>query len=93
MELFRQAGVKLIGREERPVFDPSTMETNVPGIYVAGTASGGTQYKFELFIETSHKHVVRIIETLAGERPIIADVPARNYGFFSDRGGQPVSHR
>lgn len=93
MELFRQAGVELIGREERPVFDPATMETNVPGIYVAGTATGGTQHKFDLFIETSHKHVVRIVEALGGERPTVADVPARNYGFFTDRGDRPVSHR
>ncbi len=28
-----------------PVFDPATMQTNVPGVYVAGTAVGGTQEK------------------------------------------------
>ena len=45
------------------------METNVPGLYVAGTAAGGTQLKFKLFIENCHAHVVRILRHLTGQEP------------------------
>ncbi|MND05270.1 hypothetical protein D3C83_259510 [compost metagenome] len=40
--LFRMAGVELEGDNRGPVHNPDTMETNVPGLYVAGTAAAGT---------------------------------------------------
>lgn len=68
--LFRQAGVTLEGEERRPQFDPRTMETNVPGLYVAGTATAGTQLGgVKEFIETSHVHVARILAALQGLPP------------------------
>ncbi|MCB0182590.1 MAG: pyridine nucleotide-disulfide oxidoreductase, partial [Anaerolineae bacterium] len=45
--------------------DPETMETNVRGLFVAGTAAGGTQYKFEFFISTTHHHVTNIVRAIA----------------------------
>jgi thioredoxin reductase (NADPH) len=42
------------------------METNVPGLYVAGTAVGGTQDKYTVFIENCHVHVERIVAALTG---------------------------
>jgi hypothetical protein len=36
----------------------------VSGVYVLGTAAGGTQKKFEHFIETSHKHVPKILNAI-----------------------------
>jgi thioredoxin reductase (NADPH) len=45
------------------------METNVPGLFVAGTAAGGTQFRFKLFIENCHSHVVRIVRRLTGDDP------------------------
>jgi thioredoxin reductase (NADPH) len=68
--LFESAGVELLGRERRPCFDPRTMETNVPGIFVAGTAVAGTQVGgVTEFIETSHVHVERIVAAIAGDPP------------------------
>lgn len=64
--LFKLAGVEQAGSCGAPVFNESTMETNVPGIYVAGTAVGGTQDKFTVFIENCHVHVDRIISALTG---------------------------
>lgn len=65
--LFEQAGVTLEGRARRPRFNEQTMETNVPGLYVAGTASAGTQLGgVKEFIETSHVHVDRIVAALTG---------------------------
>ena len=64
--LFRLAGVEIRGDCGAPVFDEKTMETNVPGLYVAGTAVGGTQEKYTVFIENCHVHVDRIIASLTG---------------------------
>ena len=65
--LFEKAGVGLVGPNGRPQFDERTMETNVRGIYVAGTAAAGTQVSgTKEFIETSHVHVDRIVAALTG---------------------------
>ena len=64
MRLFEMAGVELKGEAKKPTFDPQTMETNVPGVFVAGTANAGTQERFKAFIETSHVDVERITESL-----------------------------
>jgi thioredoxin reductase (NADPH) len=74
--LFKLAGVELRGDEQSPMFDEQTMETNVPGIYVAGTAVGGTQDKFRVFIENCHVHVDRILAAVTGAR---APAEAREY--------------
>ena len=66
MSLFEQLGVTLHGPQKVPEFAPETMETNVPGVYVAGTAAGGTQTNYQHFIETSHVHVERITAAIAG---------------------------
>jgi len=66
MRLFEEAGVELRGAAQVPVYNEETMETNVPGLYVAGTATGGTQERFQSFIETSHIHVERIIQAITG---------------------------
>ncbi|MCS7034815.1 MAG: NAD(P)-binding domain-containing protein [Phycisphaerae bacterium] len=67
--LFEQAGVQLVGESRAPFFNPETMETNVPGLFVAGTASAGTQKKFAVFIENCHVHVERILAALTGRKP------------------------
>jgi len=79
MTLFELAGVQLAGPECAPVFDPNTMETNVPGLYVAGTAAGGTQFKFKYFISTTHHHVKHIVRHITGVAPDkLGSVPGRN---------------
>jgi thioredoxin reductase (NADPH) len=72
--LFKMAGVQLEGESSAPVFDARTMETNVPGLYVAGTAVGGTQDKYRVFIENCHVHVGRILAALTGAPPPEAPV-------------------
>ncbi|HEX3355979.1 MAG TPA: NAD(P)-binding domain-containing protein, partial [Tepidisphaeraceae bacterium] len=68
-KLFKLAGVELSEDCGAPKFDEQTMETNVPGIYVAGTAVGGTQDKYRVFIENCHVHVERILAALTGSAP------------------------
>ena len=69
--LFESAGVTLEGPNRAPRLDPGTMQTDVPGLYVAGTAAAGTQNNFELFIENSHPHVAKIARSITGR-----DAPA-----------------
>jgi thioredoxin reductase (NADPH) len=66
MSLCRLAGVELRGSCEKPAFDDRTMETNVPGIHLAGTVTGGTQDKYEVFIENGHVHIGRIVAAITG---------------------------
>ncbi len=69
-DLFDQVGVMLDGAGQRPRFDEQTMETNVPGLYVAGTGAAGTQLGgVKEFIETSHVHVARIVAALTKSAP------------------------
>lgn len=78
--LFEKAGVRLLGPERSPEFNPETMETNVPGIYVAGTSAAGTQTRYRLFIENTHEHVGKILQALTGKWPErLGTIPARRY--------------
>lgn len=66
MGLARMAGVSLHGEREVPELNPETMETDVPGVFIAGTAVAGTQDQFRLFIENCHIHAQRILAALTG---------------------------
>lgn len=77
--LFHMAGVQLIGENEAPMHDPRTMQTNVPGMYVAGTAAAGTQERFRLFIENCHVHVPRIVGAITGAPPPAIEEPSSSY--------------
>jgi thioredoxin reductase (NADPH) len=66
--LFKMAGVPLEEGSGRPQLDPETMETNVPGLFIGGTAVSGTPpagVGQPEFIQTSHVHVERIARALA----------------------------
>jgi thioredoxin reductase (NADPH) len=69
MSLCRTAGVQLNGPDQVPSFHEQTMETNVPGLYVAGTVTGGTQGKYRVFLENCHIHVARIVAALTRTTP------------------------
>jgi thioredoxin reductase (NADPH) len=78
--LLEMAGVERRGENRVPLFDPATMETNVPGIYLAGTVAAGVQQRYTLFIENTHEHVGRITRALTGHWPeALGTVPGRNY--------------
>lgn len=74
--MFDLAGIDTVGTGGAPVLDVQTMESSVPGIYVVGTASAGTQDRFEVFIENSHQHADRVAAALAG-RPAPEPVAPR----------------
>ena len=64
--LLTRCGVELVGADLKPTYDPETMQTNVAGIYVAGTAIGGTQERYRVFLENCHVHVDRIVAHVTG---------------------------
>jgi len=74
--LFKLAGLDMIGDCHAPRFDEKTMQSSVPGIYVAGTAVGGTQDKYSVFLENCHVHVDRILAHLTGRT---SEARAREY--------------
>jgi thioredoxin reductase (NADPH) len=80
LSLFEAAGVNLIGVERVPEYNPKTMETNVPGLYVAGTAASGDRVRYALFIENSHQHVAKIAAAITGQWPTqIGTIESRRY--------------
>jgi len=78
--LLEMARVELRGENRVPVFDPATMETNVPGVYVAGTVAAGIQQRYTLFIENCHEHAGKIVQAITGRWPgQLGDAASRNY--------------
>jgi thioredoxin reductase (NADPH) len=58
-DLLEQAGITL-GDRRAPTFDPDTMETNVPGLFVAGGLVGGLDTG-AIFIENGRFHGEKIV--------------------------------
>ena len=58
-------GIALDGPARIPVYDAGTMETNRPGLYVAGTVCGGLNTS-RWFIENGRIHAAQIAAHLAG---------------------------
>ena len=54
------------GGAEVPMYEAATMETNVPGVYMAGTAMAGTQERYRVFLENCHVHADRIVNAVTG---------------------------
>ncbi len=70
MSLFVQLGADLTPETSAPGFDPRTMETSVKNVFVLGTAAGGTQGSFQLYIENTHQHVGKILASICRELKI-----------------------
>ena len=65
--LYERIGIQLEGAGRKPAYNGKTMETNVQGVFVAGTGTAGTQLGgVREFIETAHIHVDRIVAALTG---------------------------
>jgi len=58
-------GVRLDPETRKPALDPNTLESNVPGIHLAGVVIGG-RFTGEIFIENGRFHGKQIIEALKG---------------------------
>ena len=57
-------GIRFEGEDKLPVCDPETLESNVPGIYLAGVIVAGSRTN-EIFIENGRFHGWQIAKALA----------------------------
>jgi thioredoxin reductase (NADPH) len=62
--LLRQLGVEIDTETGVPTHDPATMETNVPGVFIAGVLASGYDAN-KIFIENGRNHGDRIVQRLA----------------------------
>jgi thioredoxin reductase (NADPH) len=62
--LLERCGVRLDGPQRVPAHDPETLESNVPGLYLAGAILGGTEIG-RIFIENSRHHAGKIAAAIA----------------------------
>jgi len=60
MDLLARSGIAIEPETLVPAFDPATCESNVPGLYVAGTLQAGRATD-RVFIENSRDHGGRIV--------------------------------
>jgi thioredoxin reductase (NADPH) len=56
-------GVRLDPESRKPALDPNTLESNVPGVHLAGVVIGG-RHTGEIFIENGRFHGKQIIKAL-----------------------------
>jgi thioredoxin reductase (NADPH) len=63
--MMRQCGIELDESTLEPSFDADSCESNVPGLYVAGTLQAGSDLG-RIFIENSREHADRLVEHVAG---------------------------
>lgn len=66
-EFIESLGVRLDRESKRPAMDPETLESNIPGIHVAGVVVGG-RFTGEIFIENGRLHGKQIIQALTRRR-------------------------
>jgi thioredoxin reductase (NADPH) len=62
-DFLRSMGIELSEQQHRPVCDPVSLESNVPGIYVAGVIVAGSRTN-EIFIENGRFHGKQIADDL-----------------------------
>ena len=67
LTLLSSMGVVFNAGTKRPQFDPSTFETNVPGIYVAGVVISGS-IGGQVFIENARDHGAPILASIRAKR-------------------------
>jgi len=71
----RQLGVKLDPQTNKPALDAQTLESNVPGLYLAGVVIGGN-HTSEIFIENGRFHGKQIVAALTGAPLAVAQPSA-----------------
>ena len=62
----QRLGVWLDPETRKPALDPNTLESNVPGIHLAGVVIGG-RHTGEIFIENGRFHGKQIVDALAAK--------------------------
>ena len=63
-DFLKSLGIRFEGPDKLPVCNPETLESNVPGIYLAGVIVAGSRTN-EIFIENGRFHGLQIAKALA----------------------------
>jgi thioredoxin reductase (NADPH) len=71
----RRCGITVDPETLIPSFDPESCESNVPGLYVAGTLQAG-RWTDRIFIENSRDHGPKIVTHLKGRLAAVPAAPA-----------------
>ncbi len=66
-DFLQEQGIVLDPETRKPIHNPETLESNVPGIYLAGVILGG-KHTGEIFIENGRFHGKQIIAALTGNK-------------------------
>lgn len=77
IDLERRCGIEVEDATLVPAFDPQTCESNVPGLYIAGTLQAGADTG-RIFIENSRDHGRRIVDHLSRRLRGATSVRARD---------------
>jgi len=67
-------GIKLDPKSRKPQCNPETLESNVPGIYLAGVIVGG-MHTGEIFIENGRFHGRQIVAAMSGKGTLAEKPP------------------
>jgi len=65
-EFLEGIGVRFEGPDRRPICDPETLESNVPGVFLAGVIVAGSRTN-EIFIENGRFHGAQIARALSAK--------------------------
>lgn len=68
-ELFRRCGIAYDPETLVPRYDPRTFETNVDGLFLAGSIACGCK-TWEIFIENGREHAVTVVNEIAARMGI-----------------------
>ena len=78
-EFLERQGIKLDPETRKPECNPETLESNVPGIFLAGVLLGGLHTR-EIFIENGRFHGKQIIAGLTGKAGSVGPPPVARPG-------------
>ena len=73
-EFLEQQGIRFDASTRKPELNPDTLESNIPGIYLAGVIVGGENTS-QIFIENGRFHGKQIITAMAGKGRLDAVEP------------------
>jgi thioredoxin reductase (NADPH) len=73
-EFLEQHGIRLDAETRRPQVNADSLETNVPGMYVAGVVVGGLKTS-DIFIENGRFHGRQIIAAMSGKGKLPETAP------------------
>jgi bacillithiol disulfide reductase len=76
LELFQQLSISCDEENGCPQYHKETMETSCDNVFVLGTAIAGTQKRFRVYIENTHHHVKKIVDSICQRLHVEAQHPS-----------------